>query len=92
VDDQRIFSDTALNGGWYPAPDGAGFANFSNRYRQKYGQDRCAPRPLSYDATALVAALVKTHGAQRFTAESAHERFGLCRDRRRVPLPSGRHE
>jgi branched-chain amino acid transport system substrate-binding protein len=68
-DDQRIFSDTALNGGWYPAPDGSGFANFSNRYRQKYGQDPVRTATLSYDATALVAALVKTQGGQRFTPE-----------------------
>lgn len=33
-DDQRIFSDPVLSGGWYPAPDGAGFANFSNRDRK----------------------------------------------------------
>ena len=68
-DDQRIFSDPVLSGGWYPAPDGAGFANFSNRYRQKYGQDPVRTATLSYDATALVAALVKTQGGQRFTPE-----------------------
>jgi hypothetical protein len=28
-DDQRIFADTALGGGWYPAPDSAGFQSFS---------------------------------------------------------------
>jgi ABC-type branched-subunit amino acid transport system substrate-binding protein len=68
-DDQRIFSDTSLNGGWYPAPDPAGFQNFSNRYRQKYGQDPVRTATLSYDATALVAALVKTQGGQRFTPD-----------------------
>jgi branched-chain amino acid transport system substrate-binding protein len=68
-DDQRVFSDAALNGGWYPAPDPAGFQNFSNRYRQKYGQDPVRTATLSYDATALVAALVKTQGAQRFSPE-----------------------
>lgn len=68
-DDPRIFSDTALSGGWYPAPDPAGFANFSNRYRQKYGQDPVRTATLSYDATALVAALVKTQGGQRFAPE-----------------------
>jgi ABC-type branched-subunit amino acid transport system substrate-binding protein len=68
-DDQRIFSDTALAGGWYPAPDPAGFQNFSNRYRQKYGQDPVRTATLSYDATALVAALVKTQGGQRFTPD-----------------------
>ena len=68
-DDQRVFSDTALAGGWHPAPDPAGFANFSNRYRAKYGQDPVRTATLSYDATALVAALVKTQGGQRFSPE-----------------------
>lgn len=68
-DDQRVFSDTALSGGWFPAPDSAGFQNFSNRYRQKYGQDPVRTATLSYDATALVAALVKTQGGQRFSPE-----------------------
>jgi len=68
-DDQRIFSDTSLSGGWFPAPDSAGFQNFSNRYRQKYGQDPVRTATLSYDATALVAALVKTQGGQRFSPE-----------------------
>ncbi len=68
-DDQRVFADTALSGGWFPAPDAAGFANFSNRYRQKYGQDPVRTATLSYDATALVAALVKTQGGQRFSPE-----------------------
>lgn len=68
-DDERVFSDTALSGGWYPAPDPTGFRNFSNRYRQKYGQDPVRTATLSYDATALIAALVKTQGAQRFSPE-----------------------
>ncbi len=68
-DDQRVFSDSALQGGWYPAPDPSGFQNFSNRYRQKYGQDPVRTATLSYDATALVAALVKTQGGQRFAPE-----------------------
>jgi ABC-type branched-subunit amino acid transport system substrate-binding protein len=68
-DDQRVFADPALNGGWFPAPDPNGFQNFSNRYKAKYGQDPVRTATLSYDATALVAALVKTQGLQRFTPE-----------------------
>ena len=33
------------------------------------GRIRCAPRRSSYDATALVAALVQTQGPQRFSDE-----------------------
>ena len=66
-DDPRIFSDANLHGGWYAAPDSAGFRNFSSRYRGRYGQDPVRTATLSYDAIALVAALVKTQGEQRFS-------------------------
>src|SRR5581483_10010287 len=36
-DDPRIFSDPALHGGWYAAPDANGFRNFSARYRGRFG-------------------------------------------------------
>lgn len=66
-DDPRIFSDPNLHGGWYAAPDSNGFRNFSARYRSRYGQDPVRTSTLAYDAVALVAALVKTQGEQRFS-------------------------
>ena len=68
-DDPRIFSTTALDGGWYAAPESGGFRNFSARYRARYGQDPVRTATLAYDATALVAALVKTQGTQRFSEQ-----------------------
>jgi len=68
-DDPRIFAEAALQGGWYAAPDGAGFRNFSTRYRGRYGQDPVRTATLAYDAVALVAALVKTQGPQRFSEQ-----------------------
>jgi branched-chain amino acid transport system substrate-binding protein len=68
-DDPRIFSNPALEGGWYPAPDPAGFRAFADRYRGRYHQDPPRPAALAYDAVSLVAALVKTQGPQRFSAE-----------------------
>jgi ABC-type branched-subunit amino acid transport system substrate-binding protein len=68
-DDPRIFSDPALQGGWFAAPDAAGFRNFSNRYRTRFGQEPVRTATLAYDAVSLVAALVKTQGAQRFSEE-----------------------
>ena len=65
-DDPRIFSDQLLQGGLYAAPESAGFRNFSARYRARFGQDPVRTATLAYDAVALVAALVKTQGAQRF--------------------------
>jgi ABC-type branched-subunit amino acid transport system substrate-binding protein len=66
-DDPRIFNEAALQGGWYAAPEPNGFRNFSNRYRSRYNQDPVRTATLAYDAVALVAALVKTQGDQRFT-------------------------
>src|SRR5579864_5423628 len=67
-DDQRIYATPALDGGWYAAPDSAGFRNFAGRYRARYSQDPARTATLAYDAVALVAALVKTQGPQRFSA------------------------
>jgi branched-chain amino acid transport system substrate-binding protein len=65
--DQRIFGSSALEGGWFAAPDAAGFRGFAARYRQRFGQDPIRTATLAYDGVALVAALVKTQGAQRFS-------------------------
>src|SRR6266851_1948797 len=68
-EDAQIFSNPQLDGAWYAGPDSTGFRNFSGRYRTKYGQDPVRTASLAYDAVALVAALVKTQGAQRFSEE-----------------------
>ena len=68
-DDPRIFATAALDGGWYAAPDGTGYRNFAARYRNRYKQDPVRTATLAYDAVALIAALVKTQGAQRFSPE-----------------------
>jgi ABC-type branched-subunit amino acid transport system substrate-binding protein len=66
-DDSRIYADASLHGGWFAAPDSSGFNSFAQRYRAKFGQDPVRTATLAYDATALVAALVKTQGPQRFS-------------------------
>ena len=68
-DDTRISSEKLLDGGWYPSPEQTGFRNFSSRYRARYGQDPVRTATLAYDAVALVAALVKTQGMQRFSEQ-----------------------
>ncbi|MGB8636551.1 MAG: penicillin-binding protein activator [Pseudolabrys sp.] len=68
-DDTRISSEKLLDGGWYPSPEQTGFRNFSGRYRARYGQDPVRTATLAYDAIALVAALVKTQGMQRFSGQ-----------------------
>jgi ABC-type branched-subunit amino acid transport system substrate-binding protein len=66
-DDPRIFADRSLEGALYAAPESEGFRNFSARYRARFNQDPVRTATLAYDAVALVAALVKTQGAQRFS-------------------------
>jgi len=68
-DDPRIFAESTLQGGWFAAPEAAGFRNFSSRYRARYGQEPVRTATLSYDAVSLVAALVKTQGPQRFSEQ-----------------------
>ena len=64
-----IFSDKDLQGGLYAAPEPDGFHNFSQRYRARFNQDPVRTATLAYDAVALVAALVKTQGPQRFSEQ-----------------------
>jgi branched-chain amino acid transport system substrate-binding protein len=68
-DDSRLSNEAVLQGAWFAAPDSAGYRNFSARYRRRFGQDPVRTATLAYDAVSLVAALVKTQGAQRFSAE-----------------------
>ena len=68
-DDQRIYSTAALNGAWYVAPDPGGYRNFATRYRARFKQEPQRTATLAYDAVALIAALVKTQGPQRFSPE-----------------------
>ena len=76
-EDAQIFSNPALDGAWYAGPDSTGFRNFSARYRSRYGQDPVRTATLAYDAVALVAALVKTQGAQRFSEETLTNASGF---------------
>jgi branched-chain amino acid transport system substrate-binding protein len=68
-DDPRISSAPGLDGGWYAAPDGSGFRAFAERYRSRYKQEPVRTATLAYDAVALIAALVKTQGTQRFSQQ-----------------------
>ena len=68
-EDPQIFSSAVLEGAWYAGPDSTGFRNFSVRYRTRYNTDPVRTATLVYDAVALVAALTKTQGQKRFTAE-----------------------
>ncbi|MGI8525809.1 MAG: penicillin-binding protein activator [Pseudolabrys sp.] len=64
-DDPRLFANPNLAGGWFAAPDSAGFRSFSQRYRARFGNDPVRTATLAYDAVALIAALVKTQGPRQ---------------------------
>jgi branched-chain amino acid transport system substrate-binding protein len=66
-DEPRFASSALLQGGLYAAPDNSGFRKFSATYRAKFGQEPVRTATLAYDAVALVAALVKSQGPQRFS-------------------------
>jgi hypothetical protein len=68
-DNPRVLASQALQGGLYAAPDPSGFRGFSGRYRAKFGSDPVRTATLAYDAVALVAALARTQGPQRFAPE-----------------------
>jgi hypothetical protein len=77
-DNPRVFASPALQGGLYAAPDPAGFRGFAGRYRSKFGAEPVRTATLAYDAVALVAALARTQGAQRFAPETLTNPSGFA--------------
>jgi ABC-type branched-subunit amino acid transport system substrate-binding protein len=77
-DNPRVFANPALQGGLFAAPDPAGYRSFSTRYRAKYNQEPVRTATLAYDSVALVAALAKTQGPQRFTPEVLQNPSGFA--------------
>ena len=72
-------SSRRSQGGWYRrARIRPASANFSGRYRTRYGQDPVRTATLAYDAVALVAALVKTQGPQRFSEQTLTNPSGFA--------------
>lgn len=65
--DARVLNLPALQGAWFAAPEGSGFASFAGRYRAKYGAEPARIATLAYDAVSLAAALARTQGPNRFS-------------------------
>jgi ABC-type branched-subunit amino acid transport system substrate-binding protein len=68
-DNPRVFASPILQGGLYAAPDPSGFRAFAGRYRTRFGAEPVRTATLAYDAVALVAALARTQGPQRYAAD-----------------------
>ncbi len=66
-DDPRVLGVKAIQGGWYAAPDKAGYNNFAARYRARYGAEPIRIATLSYDAVFLINALYTKYGASGFS-------------------------
>ncbi len=77
-DNPRVFASPTLQGGLYAAPDPSGFRSFSSRYRTRFGGDPVRTATLTYDAVALVAALARTQGPQRFAPETLTNPSGFA--------------
>ena len=77
-DNPRVQASPALQGGLYAAPDSAGFRSFAGRYRTRYGGEPVRTATLAYDAVALVAALSRTQGPQRFAPETLTNPSGFA--------------
>ncbi|WP_076863466.1 penicillin-binding protein activator [Bradyrhizobium mercantei] len=77
-DNPRVFASPVLQGGLYAAPDPSGFRSFAGRYRTKYGSEPVRTATLAYDAVALMAALARTQGAQRFAPETLTNPSGFA--------------
>jgi branched-chain amino acid transport system substrate-binding protein len=65
--DARVLNLPPLQGAWFAAPDSAGFRDFADRYRAKFGSDPTRLATLAYDAVSLAAALAHRQGSQRFS-------------------------
>ncbi len=64
--DPGIYGNAALAGGWFPAPEIAGFQSFASRYQAAFGSAPPLTATLAYDAVVLAAGLVRAAGSQRF--------------------------
>jgi ABC-type branched-subunit amino acid transport system substrate-binding protein len=77
-DNPRVFASQSLQGGLYAAPDPSGYRSFSGRYRTRFGGEPVRTATLAYDAVALVAALARTQGPQRFAQETLTNPSGFA--------------
>ena len=77
-DDQNVFTIKDMDGAWFAAPDTAGFRAFAQRYKARFGSEPARTASLAFDAVSLVAQLVKTQGANRFSEEVLTSRSGFA--------------
>ena len=64
-----VTKEAGLSGGWFAAPDPAGWKDFAARYAKSYGSQPVRLASLGYDAVTLALALAANPAGQRFTPE-----------------------
>ena len=67
--DPRVLRLPQLQGAWFSAPENGGFNAFAAKYKAKFNSDPARLATLAYDAVSLVAALARTQGDRRFSAQ-----------------------
>ena len=67
--DPGVLGLSALQGGWFAAPEQGGYQSFAQRYQARYGSQPVRIATLAYDAVSLAAALTRTQGSQRFAEQ-----------------------
>ncbi len=76
--DPRSLRLPELAGGWFSAPEVAGFQDFARRYKTRYNADPARYATLAFDATTLAIALVTRRGADRFSEPTLQSPSGFA--------------
>ena len=73
-----VGKDTALVGGWFPAPDPKGWSDFAGKYAKTYGATPPRIASLAYDAMSLAVSLSPNSSGQRYTASTLTRGSGFA--------------
>jgi ABC-type branched-subunit amino acid transport system substrate-binding protein len=73
-----IGRETALVGGWFPAPDPKGWSDFVGKYAKTYGSTPPRIASLGYDAVSLAVSLSPNPPGQRYTATTLTRGSGFA--------------
>ena len=75
--DPRVISIPAMQNAWFAAPANSSFAEFSSRYRARYGSEPLRIAALAYDAVTLASALVRAYPQTPFSADNLTQNAGF---------------
>jgi ABC-type branched-subunit amino acid transport system substrate-binding protein len=76
-DNQSLFAEPALAGGWFAAPDPQGWQAFAGHFRSVYGSEPPRLASIAYDATLLAAILAGNPTGPDFSATALTEPSGF---------------